>query len=175
MTDSVNPTGADDTGVLNQPLPPGVHPNDPAQDGGLADGNQPVDPDTGGPRFATKPAPWRTENEDALPVYQRAAHDWTSNTFLISKNNGGTIQVIGRQKGRIGVQLWVPSTATNGVRIAPTEGEVQANSGAILNVGDSAFLPTEGPVWVGLLPTKTTGTVYVTVFYNPAGGSLGGQ
>jgi hypothetical protein len=151
-------------------LPPGVHPLDPSI------------PHTGGP--ITEPhvvpldevrqdyhqgkAPFDVDNVKALPVYQRASHDWTANYLLVSN----TIQGIGRQPGRSSVTIDVPSTGT-AVIIAPTQGEVDQSDGITLNPGDSRTIYTEAPVWIGPAVSGTIGTANVQAEYNPVGGSLG--
>src|SRR5271167_2381929 len=68
---------ADSIGVL----PPGVHPMDPSQPW---DGQSPIPDATAAPEdegtdksLSTGRPPFPTDNDLALPVYQRAAHDWT--------------------------------------------------------------------------------------------------
>lgn len=155
-------------------LPPGVHPMDPSSFSGdpLA-----APQDTPDPKWTTTTKPqFGTENGDATATFQRSDHEWTGNRIVVDTNNAGTVQLCGRQKGRSSVTLIVPLTATAGVVIGPTEGEVlNSASCPVLTPGQTLTLPTEAPIWAGVIPGQTTGTVDVFVTFNPAGGGLGGQ
>ena len=144
----------------------------------------PAPADTAGNRYNTDKKAWGTNNADALMVFQRASSDFTAGVISINSQNGNTAIVVGRQKGRQSVTIWVPSTYTspsgasstpNGVMIAQTEGEVQAYAAVQLNPGDSITITTEAPIWAGILPGNTTGVCQYLVEYNPSGGELGGQ
>lgn len=157
-------------------LPPGVHPQDPSvpyRIGQRLDENAPVAPDGVGNRYKRGTQAWDFDNSDATPVFQRLSDSWTANTIVLSTGNNATAQVVGRQEGRESLTLWVPSTATAGVVIAPTEGEVQNGAGITLSPGDSIDIPTEAPVYAGLISGQLTGTINVVSTINPAGGALG--
>lgn len=156
-------------------LPPGVHPRDPS----AATAADPLAApyDLPGERAVERGRPpFPTENDAALPIFQRADHDWTGNRYQVDTNNAGTVQLCGRQKGRSSVTLVVPSAAAQGVVIGPTEDEVINNlSSPQLVPGQSLTLPTEAPVWAGVIPGQTSGTVDVYITFNPPGGALGAQ
>ena len=171
-----NPPFGDVLQAIDIALPPGVHPMDPSMvwpGGNLPDATAAPDD------IATRPGPtgrppFDTKNTKALAVYQRGDSDWTANRIVVDLNNAGTVQLIGRQNGRAGVTLSVPSSATFGVVFAPTEGEVlNSASCPILLPGDSITIPTEASVWAGVIPGNATGTVDVIATFNPAGGGLG--
>jgi len=122
--------------------------------------------------------PFTTENAQAVPVFERAASDFTAQTFVVS----GPIRIVGRTPGRTSVTLAVPATdalgnAVNGIVFGETEGELQGDtpSGmAFLLAGMSVTIVTEAPVWVAPIPGGTSpGTVMAILTFNPAGGSLG--
>lgn len=171
-----NPPLGDVLQAIDVALPPGVHPMDPSvswNGGNLPDATAaPAD-------VVTRPGPtgrppFDTANTGALAVYQRGDAEWTANRIVVDLNNSGTVQLIGRQNGRAGVTLSVPSSATFGVVFAPTEGEVlNSASCPILLPGDSITIPTEASVWAGVIPGNATGTVDVIATFNPAGGGLG--
>jgi hypothetical protein len=155
-------------------LPQGVHPRDnsaPYVPGPGIDSNAPTHKDNLGPQGQRRKPPWNTDNEEAFPVYQRAAHDWSANQYTVHSNN--PIAVAGRKKGRTSVVVWVPTTAAEGVLISPDEGDLTQGAGVVLSPGDSIELPTEAPVWAGVIIGQSTGTVYVVEYYNPPGGGLG--
>jgi hypothetical protein len=148
------------------------------------DVTSPVKSDEPGNKYTTDKKAWGTNNADALMVFERASSDFTAGIISINTQNGNTAIVVGRQKGRKSVTIWVPSTYTNssgssstpnGVMIAQTEGEVQAYAAVQLNPGDSITINTEAPIWAGVLPGASTGICQYIVEYNPAGGELGGQ
>lgn len=128
----------------------------------------PVPLDTAQGPPATGRRPWAVDNPDALAVFMRASASWSANTFTLSR----TLQLIGRQRGRTHVSLWVPASASAGVLIAPTEGEVDNGDGVELAPGDSIAIYTEAPIYGGLVTGQTTGVVAVVAYLNP-GGSLG--
>lgn len=171
-----------DTNVSNPALPIGVHPMDPSEE--LVPGfgnNRPVPADTPGSRYSTGAPPWKTDNDEAVPVFQRSAHD-ASVQIIVPSSATGPAVAVGRQKGRQAVTLTVPTllasgAAPLGVLYGFTEDAVQAGGNAcgILNVGDSRTISTEAPIWVAVIPGNATGAVEVLVEYNPPGGSLGGQ
>src|SRR5580698_2407675 len=110
-------------------LPTGVHPFDPSELVRDEFGsNFPVPRDTGGKRYKQGAPAFDTEAEDALAVFQRSSQGWTGNNATIT----AAVQAVGRQKGRISVSIWVPSSATNGVQIAPSSGEVEATAGVVV-------------------------------------------
>lgn len=126
-----------------------------------------------------------TSNSEAVPVFERASHDFTAGQITVGSYNGGTSVIVGRQAGRKNVTIWVPTsyinaagtTITNpvGVVIGQTEGEIQSpGNGVQLNAGDSITLSTEAPIWAGLLYGQTQGFCQYLVEYNPSGGELGG-
>jgi len=144
----------------------------------------PVEFDTAGNKYVTNKKAWGTDNADAIMVFERASSDFTAGVISINAQNGNTAIIVGRQKGRKSVTIWVPSTYTNssgtsstpnGVTVAQTEGEIQNNAAVQLNPGDSITINTEAPIWAGVLPGQTTGICQFLVEYNPAGGELGGQ
>ena len=133
----------------------------------------------GAKRFAT-------DNGAALPMFERASHDFTTGQTYTGTANGGISIIVGRQSGRKSVTIAVPKSYYNmsgtlvtspiGVVVGQTEGELQAAGGGLqLLAGDSITIATEAPIWVGLLPGQTTGFCQWCVEYNPAGGELGGQ
>lgn len=157
-------------------LPQGIHPRDnsvPITPGHPLESNDPTHGmDQLGPQGQRRRPPWSTENENALPVYQRAAHDWTANQYTLSSTIG-PIQIAGRQRGVFSTVVWVPTSAAEGVLISPAEGDVTQGAGVTLSPGDSIELPTEAAVWAGVIVGQSSGTVYVVRFYNPPGGGLG--
>lgn len=157
-------------------LPPGVHPMDPSGGGDA----RAAKPDTYGSKAngTGKPA-FGTPTDKALGVFQRSAHDWTANRWVLS-NNTNAVEVAGRSKGRTRIVLSCPTSANDtlslGVVVGPTEGEVQNGIGGWpIYPGESLTLDTEAPVWVGLLGANATGVVRVAAMINPPGGSGGGQ
>jgi hypothetical protein len=116
------------------------------------------------------------DNDEAVPVFQRADEAWTGETFIIS----GPTQVVRRMKGRTSVTLYVPSTdqagnAVNGIVYAPDAGQVQGiGLPLFLLPGMSVTLHTEAPVWASVIGANATGFVCVVTTDNPAGGQLGG-
>jgi hypothetical protein len=169
-------------GIPGGTLPQGVHPLDqsvPAVPGGaLLEHDQPpsaVGPL--GPQSARRQKPWATVNEDALPVNQRSAHDWTANAYTLNATAGeafSPIQLGGRLRGCVSTVVWVPTTSTNGVIISPDQGDIQLGAGITLNPGDSIEIVSEAPVWGGVIPGNAKGgPVQVVRTYNPPGGGLG--
>lgn len=167
------------------PLPPGVHPNDnsvPYRPGSGAhiDANAAVGPDSRQPAYTTGREPYKRDNYEVLPTFERASDAWSAQTVKINAAyNGGTALVVGRQKGRKSVTISVPLTLADGttplgVVIGPTEAEVQAGgaSGYVLNVGDSVTLSTEGTVYAGVIPGNATGACQFVAFFNPPSGGL---
>lgn len=158
-----------------QDLPIGVHPGDnsvPLVPGQPLEHNQPVSPVEPGAQGERRRPPWDTDNEEALPVFMRAAHDWSIRTFTLNSTTG-PIVVASRLKGCQSTILWVPATAALGCVIAPTQGELNNGAGGTLNPGDSIELATEGPVYGGVIGANATGTLYVVRTFNPPGGGLG--
>ena len=160
-------------------LPPGVHPNDPT----TAADPVAAPPDTPGSRAPTtgKP-PWGTETDQALPVFQRGNHDWTANPYIVDANNGSTLELTGRVKGKRFFRIRIPSTTNVPTAlpavIGPTEGEVLTaglGSGIIIYPGDPWLtLETEASIWAGLVGANVTGgPIQVVIETNPPGGGLG--
>ncbi len=165
-----------------EPHVSGLAPDDRAGDFEQFAGSSPTPLDTADLDFPLFGRPqFDTENGDAVPVFQRAAHDWTSGALALNNNSQeGPVQIVGRQKGRLSTTLWVPAkdangNVPNGVTFASTEGELQ-NAGypAVLNVGDSVTINSEAAVWCAVISGNTTGLVCFKTEYNPAGGELGG-
>jgi hypothetical protein len=164
-------------------LPPGAHPNDPSVAGGLYHGDNPVPQDQayGLGQAPTGRPPWSTDNDEALGVFQRGSDSWDGGLIVVDANGSGTAQVIGRQKGRCAVKLWVP-TALNGVAtvygvmLSPNQSELEnpIPGGFQLNPGDSIVIETEAPVYAGLIGTNPLGHVQWIVLSNPLGGHLAG-
>ena len=157
---------------------PGTAPDDLAGFHSEFPGDAPVAPDTAELHDVTRGRPqFKTANADAVATFTRAAHDWDSGARTVSANN--PIMVVGRQRGRTSTVIWVPTkdangATPNGVVFGSTEGELQgAGYPALLNVGDSAEIDSEGAVWVGVIGANATGLVCFLTNYNPAGGELG--
>ena len=75
-------------------LPQGVHPLDrsvPHTPGTNPDHDTPISLTEPGPQGITRPAPWSTDNETALPVYQRSAHDWNVKVLSVEVGNSMTV------------------------------------------------------------------------------------
>jgi hypothetical protein len=171
---STHPHSEDEEGSSVSNLPSGIHPLDPSVPyvSGDLDSNNPVGvpQEKAGNKFKTGQPSFNTDSEDALAVFQRASQAWSGNSYSLS----GAQPIVGRQKGRIEVHIWVSSTSALGVQIAPSASEVEATVGEIiLNPGDSITLATEAPVWAAPIPGNATGSVNVVVIFNPAGGPLG--
>ena len=113
-------------------VPTGVHPLDQSvpvgADGHLAETDKP--PSSDGPAGApsTRHKPWHRANEDALPVFQRAAHDWTANRYTLQATDA-PVQLAGRLKGSTRTVVWVPTGSAQGVLISPDAGDVQQGAG----------------------------------------------
>lgn len=155
-------------------LPPGVHPGDRSValvPGQPVESNAPVGGDDLGRQGQRTRPPWHTENEEALPVYQRAAHDWSANQFIVG--SGNPIQIAGRLRGCVSTMVWVPTSASHGVIISPVEGDITQGAGVELDPGDSIEIASEAAVWAGVIVGQTSGTVNVVRLYNPPGGGLG--
>lgn len=146
---------ASDTG-----LPPGVHPLDQSSPEQFEPGREePSSPTPTGKR------PFSVPNGEAFAVNQRASERWRASVVVVSTNQGGTSQVVGRLKGRRSLTLWVPTqlvvggalvVPANGIMFASTEGEIQNGAGAFLAVGDSVTIESEGAVAVGVPPGATS-------------------
>lgn len=177
---------ATETGPADTGLPPGAHPLDPSIP--LGTDRRTIDragigTDEPGDLFDRGRKPWGTRNENAFAVYQRAANDWDGGVVVAnSAFNGGTATVVGRQKGRVSIKLWVPAKLADGsipnpVTFGPNESELQTpgNNAPVLNVGDAIVLETEGSVYIGVVGANPTGTVQYVVLTNPLGGPAGGD
>ena len=167
-------------------IPPGVHPHDRSIAVGDLErySDNPVHHDTAGNRYTTGRKHFGIDNGEAVPVFERSSSNFTAGSTQVNSSNGGTSIVAGRVLGRKSMTIWVPttwtnpsgtSTSPNGVVFGETEGELQSGGGAQLNPGDSITLDTEAPIWIGLIPGKTSGVVQYMATYNPAGGELTGQ
>lgn len=162
--------------VPGMELPAGVHPGDqsvPVEGGQLVEPDKPPMGDPG-PQGRTRAAPWSQTNEEALPVNQRSAHDWTAESYTVN-NVTGPITISGRKKGQKSVLVWVPTGSAHGVTISPNEGDIQQGAGIVLSPGDPLVkLDTEGPVWCGVISGQAAGgPVNVVTLYDPPGGGLG--
>lgn len=161
-------------------IPIGVHPYD-ARSPLAANGQLPSEAPGEGdlyPGAQGDPGrrPWSTANVEAFPVFQRSASDWSANTFTLGPAaTQEPIQLAGRRRGRVSVIIWVPTAATFGVVIAPTQGEVQSggSAGVTLSPGDSIELPTEAAIWGASIGTNASGSANVVELVNPPGGGLG--
>lgn len=166
-------------------LPVGTHPGDQRSYVGPGfDANMPIGPDLHGKQYTQGRKAWGTDNDQALTVWQRASHDWSIGLIVVTQDNDGVSQIIGRQPGRASLSLWVPTsvmiagtltTTPAGVMLAPTSGELSANTtnGAVLNVGDSLQILSEGSCYAGLIPGQTVGYIQYVSLTNPVGGGLG--
>jgi hypothetical protein len=165
---AVAPAPAPPVTDFTTPLPSGVHPNDRSSPGARDDSL----PGEGqlGPQGWRRQSPWNVDNEDAFPVNQRAASEWSANQYTLGTT---PIQLAGTRKGCVSTKIWVPSTASHGCVISPTEGDITQGAGITLSPGDSVELFTEAAVWGGVIVGQTTGTAYVIRLYNPPGGGLG--
>ncbi len=158
-------------------LPLGVHPGDAS----TASEHGPAPYDEEKPQ-QHRPGrkPWGTDNDEALPINQRAARDWRGGLCYVQSGglNSGTALVVGRQKGRTAVTIWVPTLMPNGV--APLgvllSADVNALQGLganadviVLNVGDSVTIPTEGAVYAGVIGANATGFCQFFQTTNPLG------
>ena len=159
-------------------LPVGVHPQDLRSPIGLGD-LPAAPPDQAGDLGARGRRPWAVDNDHALGIWQRAADNWTTGLLQVTLDNSGVSLVVGRQKGRGSLALWVPTkvpingvmTATPaGVRIAPSASEMF--NVPCLNVGDSLLIVSEASCYAGLLPETETGWVAWLSLENPVGGGL---
>lgn len=165
---------------MSHEAPPGVSPADRSEPLGPNFGETaPVREAPTTPQGRKGTAPYGTENYESLQVFERSSDQWDSYLWSIDpKQNGGTVQVAGRQKGRKSVTLSVPTALPNGwtpvqVIFASTEDGAQNQiNGAILNPGDSVTIYTEAQVYIGLASGETTGFVQVITESNPAGGGL---
>jgi len=166
-----DPSGIATMASVPTTLPPGVHPYDPSVewDGGELHEPNTIPKDTYGSDYQTGDRQFKTDNGEALGVWERGSHEFTADTIVIN----ASIQVVGRQVGRKNITLSCPATGANGFWFAPTQGEVDMLTGIAVNPGESRTISTEAPVWAGLLAGKTTGTVEVMTETNPSGGSLG--
>jgi hypothetical protein len=158
-------------------IPGGVHPGDAS----TASEHGPAPYDEEKPQ-QHRPGrkPWDTANEEALPVNQRASRDWGPGTCYVSTGgvNSGVSIVVGRQKGRSSITIWVPSLMPNGV--APLGVLIAADPSAlqtqgvptdvvVLNVGDSVTIASEGAVWAGVIGANASGACQFIQTTNPLG------
>ena len=136
----------------------GLHPMDRR-------GNEPtvVPTDTASGPHQESRAAFAVKNRSAVAVFERAAADWTGQTFVVS----APLQIAPRQKGRKICTLFVPSNAAFGVQLAPKREFIDAGVGVPLVVGASVDIPSEAPIWVGPLVGETTGEVSLLTFFNP--------
>jgi hypothetical protein len=160
-------------------LPPGVDPYDRSVVlAGHIDANAVTAPDQG-QAYQTGHKPYPKDNWEALPVFQRAAKNFTVRIVVVDANAGGTAIAASEQKGRQSITMSIPTlladgvTAPNGVTFSANEGDLQgaaSNDCGILNPGDSVTIETEAKVYVGLIGANTTGAVMVITTNNPPGG-----
>jgi hypothetical protein len=171
-TDALPPSMGDE----GPQLPTGVHPLDMSVTGeSVATAtDSPVGPDTPDQLWTPGRQGFAADNREAVGVFQRASEFWSARGCAVDANAGGTAEVIGRQKGRTMVRIWVPTLMPNGIAplgviIAPTQGEAQAglNSGVVLNVGDAIELHTEAPVFAGLIGANLTGYCQCVAYFDP--------
>lgn len=156
-------------------LPAGVHPGDAR----TASEGVPGAPQDQSTQWRHGREPWGVDNEEALPVYQRAAHDWQPGQVFVSTGSyDSAVQiVVGRQKGRASVTIWVPTLMPNGVAplgvlIANDRSTLQVASGIdciVLNVGDSITILSEGPVYAACIGANATGFCQFVSLTNPLG------
>jgi len=125
------------------------------------------------PRRSTR---FNTTNEQAVPVYERATNSFSAYSQAIG---AAAIMLLGRHKGRKYVTLSVPTTITsitgatstpNGIQRSHDRNLIDQAAGFQLNPGDSVEIDSESEVWVGPLPTKTTGLMQVLEVYHANGG-----
>lgn len=163
-------------------LPTGVHPRDNSKTWtgqGEFDANVPVGGDRPAPLNDRTRKPFGTENEEALPVNQRSAYAWSPRLIIVSSDT--PVLVAGRQKGRQGVSLWVPTSVIINGTLTTTPAGVMIGSDpqeatsavTVMNVGDSIRIQTEGAVFAALVPGTAAGYLQVIVEVNPPGGELG--
>ena len=144
----------------------------------------PVPPDTaGGDAPRGKPS-FDTDNDEAVPVFQRSAESFTSGFRQVAT----IVQIIGRQPGRQKTTLAVPETdmfgnAVDGVMWSYTDSDLAAATAAgtaggatpaFLLPGMSVSIEAEAPVWVAPIPGNSVGSVMFLSLDNPSGGQLGG-
>jgi hypothetical protein len=166
---------------MSSDLPPGVHPLDKSTPWHADfDANTAVAPDRPAPLAPPTRKPFGTENDEALPVFQRAAGDWTPQLVIV--NSGNPTTIVGRQKGRTFAYLWVPvSVVINGTVTATPAGicigsspEEATQNNVLLSVGDPPVpFPTEGSIYAAVQPGQSVGYVQVISFTSPPGGQLG--
>lgn len=143
-------------------LPAGVHPQDMRGPGY----GPPAEPAFQGWHPAAR-TPFPDEPGQSLPVWQRAALDWSARSFPTIGPN--PMRIAQRVLGRLQVTVWVPSTASQGVLLAPSKDMVDETYGVVLLPGNSITLPTEASVWASPVSGQTSGgPVYLVEFVNPA-------
>ena len=106
--------------------------------------------------------PWSTDNDQALTVNQRASHDWDIGLVVVTASNDGVSKIIGRQPGRATSHCGCRGTGSHrrgvdddsrGRGTRPDRWRAGNGAGAaVLNVGDSFDVPTEGSFYAGLIP-----------------------
>lgn len=116
-----------------------------------------------------------TVNEQAIPVYERAATSFSAQTFTV---NSTAQMLVGRRRGRKHVALSCPGTVTaagvgstpKGFMFSADRNNLDAGIGFQVNPGDSVTIDSEDAIWVAALPGNTTGVVqYLEVFNALAG------
>lgn len=129
-----------------------------------------------GPRVEPK---FNTQLHEAVPTFERAAT--SHNTRLLLVGVGSTPLVL-RRAGRKYLVVSCPTTFTNfagltstplGFQVADDRAVIEAGQGYQVNPGDSLEIDTEGPVFVGPLPTQTSGFVQYSEVYSVPGGPVG--
>lgn len=138
------------------------------------------DPDLGGDhgRTPVPSAKFNVDNEQAVPVYERASSSFSTVSMAIGAS---TFSLIGRHRGRKTIVLSAPvtintlagPTTPNGFQWSHDRNQVDAGAGFQLNPGDSAQIDSEAEVWVGPLPGKTSGYVQLLEIFNVLGGPAG--
>jgi hypothetical protein len=155
-------------------LPIGVHPGDAS----TAGEGVPGAPHDQGTQWQHGREPWGIDNEEALPVYQRAAHDWQPGQVFVSSATYDSMQaiIVGRQVGRARLTIWVPLLMPNGVAplgvlVATNVAALQqgGNDCVVLNPGDSMTIDAEGPAYAGCIGTNATGFCQFLSLTNPLG------
>jgi hypothetical protein len=143
-------------------LPAGLHPLDQS--------GPEYRPQIGDQPQAWKPGtqPFAVPNSHAVAVWERATNDWagTAWTLALTGATNGTMQIAGRIAGRKSVTIWVPSSASHGVQIAPSRGQCDNNAGVVLNPGDSITIGSEAPVYAAVISGQTAGTCNVLDLFN---------
>lgn len=116
-----------------------------------------------------------TVNEQAVPVFERAASSFTVKQFTVTNEAQA---LVGRRRGRKYVALSCPGTVTvggvgstpKGFAFSHTRSDLDVGIGFQMNPGDSVEIDSEAEVYVAALPGNTTGTVQYLECYNVLAG-----